>query len=238
MTRSRAASVAEHIGREIASGHFRPGTPLPIESELAETLDVGRTSVREGIKVLAGKGLVETRTRRGTEVRPIAHWNLFDPDVMLWAVSAAGSAAPFVDDLIELRTIVEPASAELAAERATRLEAARLLAAAEEMDQWRGDDPRALDADLEFHRLLAEGSHNTLLASFTQSLSALLRWEFELAMRQPQAYEQNVALHRAVADAIVRRDGPAAGSGMRTLIEANRRDLGAVMTPTHDDERR
>ena len=167
----RADSVADRIGRGIAAGRYGPGSPLPIESRLAEELDVGRTSVREGIKMLAAKGLVETRTRRGTEVQPVAHWNLFDPDVMLWAVSAAGTAAPFLNDLVELRRIVEPSAAELAATRATRLEAAELLAAADEMGRHPGDDPSALDADLEFHRRLAASSHNTLLASFSHALS-------------------------------------------------------------------
>src|SRR5205809_5241457 len=111
--------IVHAIGRRILSGDLRPGDLLPAEPDLGAS----RTVVREAVKVLAAKGLVESRPKTGTRVRPRDAWNLLDPDVLAWQREGA-SPAQFLRKLTEVRRIVEPAAAELAAERASSRELA------------------------------------------------------------------------------------------------------------------
>jgi DNA-binding FadR family transcriptional regulator len=105
--------IVHAIGRQIVNGDIRPGEVVPVEAGLTAS----RTVLREVIKVLAAKGLVESRPRTGTRVRPRHAWNLLDPDVLAWHQEGASTAA-FLRQLSEVRLIVEPAAAELAARRA------------------------------------------------------------------------------------------------------------------------
>ncbi len=81
--------VVHTLGTRIAGGDLAPGEPLPTEEELVGELGVGRSSLREAMKVLGGKGLVESRTRAGTRVRPREAWHLMDPDVLGWRYQTA-----------------------------------------------------------------------------------------------------------------------------------------------------
>src|SRR5690606_9231708 len=98
-------------------GRYRPGDLLPKESELTEEYGVSRTSVREAMKVLAAKGLVEIRQKIGTRVRDDDLWSVFDSDILRW-YAMQGRHDVIMRDLIELRQILEPAAARLAAGRA------------------------------------------------------------------------------------------------------------------------
>ena len=115
--------IVHSIGRRILRGEIQPGEVLPLDS----ALPASRTVQREAIKVLAAKGLVESRPKTGTRVRPRQSWNLLDPDVLAWQREGAPPAA-FLRKLTEVRGVVEPAAAELAGERAS----GRELAAIEE----------------------------------------------------------------------------------------------------------
>src|SRR6187551_3409488 len=109
-------AVVHEIGVRIVNGDLQPGETLPDNGFLIDA-DVSRTVVRETIKVLAAKGLVESRPKVGTRVRPRRDWNLLDPDVLAWQVEA-GADPGFLDQALELRRMIEPAAARLAAERA------------------------------------------------------------------------------------------------------------------------
>ena len=111
--------VVDELGSRIVRGDLQPGQALPIEDSLARDLGVSRTVVREAIKGLAQKQLLTVRTRTGTRISPTAEWNHLDPDILRWRF--AGLDAKFVADVIELRRIIEPVAAELAATRASPL---------------------------------------------------------------------------------------------------------------------
>lgn len=224
----RVASVVSTLGERIVAGEYAPGEALPIEPELAEALEVGRTALREAIKILSGKGIVDTGPRSGTRVRPRNEWNMLDADIIAWT-AVSGDRERFIDDFAEVRRLIEPEAAALAAKRARRREVADLLAAVEEMELAIGDDERSLEADLRFHSLLVQASHNAILASFQTSLSAMLRVDFEIAMTQPEAYAQNIDLHVAVAEAVAEGDAQAARAASLRLIDANVRDVSTVM---------
>ncbi len=222
--------AVDELGARITRGDYAPAASLPIESELVEQLEVGRNVVREAVKVLAGKGLVRTGPRVGTRVRARADWNLLDPDVIAWTARSSAAFEPMLRDLTEVRRLFEPAAAEFAASRATRREAADLLAAVEAMEEAVGDPERSLEADLEFHRILLGSAHNVVLASFQNVISALLRADFEIAQRLPGAFADSVGRHRQVAEAIADRAAARARRGAETLIDENWQDVESVLS--------
>src|SRR5437762_11044795 len=120
--------IVHSIGRRILRGDIQPGEVLPLDSGLPAS----RTVQREAIKVLAAKGLVESRPKTGTRVRPREAWNLLDTDVLAWQQAGAGSPT-LLRALTEVRRFVEPAAAELAAMRADARDLAALAQALEEM---------------------------------------------------------------------------------------------------------
>lgn len=103
--RSLHGQVAHDIGRRILGGLVKPGELLPSETELSQRLGVSRTALREAIKVLAGKGLIESRPKTGTRVRPRETWNFLDPDVLTWAFDG-NTPEHYVDELYELRRVI------------------------------------------------------------------------------------------------------------------------------------
>src|SRR5690349_8565847 len=119
-------AVVHEIGVRIVDGQLKPGETLPDNGFVGEA-EVSRTVVREAIKVLAAKGLVESRPKVGTRVRPRRDWNLLDPDVLAWRYEA-GPDEGFLEEISEVRGVIEPAAAALAAERSTADEAAAILA--------------------------------------------------------------------------------------------------------------
>src|SRR6266704_3653515 len=146
--RSLHDRVVHAIGRKILGGQLRPGAFLPAEPELGAS----RTVVREAIKVLTAKGLVESRPKIGTWVRPREAWHLLDADVLAW--QQEGTSRPsLLRALTEVRRIVEPAAAELAATRADSRDLAALGQALEEMGRTaqapeRGDFEPFVQADM------------------------------------------------------------------------------------------
>lgn len=222
--------AASELGRQITSGDYPPDATLPVEAELAEQLGVGRNVVREAVKVLAGKGLLRTGPRVGTRVRPRADWNLLDPDVIAWSALSRQAFEPLLRELTEVRRLFEPAAAELAASRATRRESADLLAAIEAMEDAVEDPEASLAADLEFHRTLLAAAHNSVLASFQNVISALLRSDFEIAMRRPGAFADSIARHREIAEAVADRSSSRARKAAERLIDENWQDVENVLS--------
>src|SRR5207247_3167418 len=110
-------AVVHDLGLRIVQGELEAGESLPTEEELSSELTASRTVLREAIKVLAAKRLVESRPKTGTRVRQRAEWNLLDPDVLAWQLEA-GPDRRFLEDTLELRGLIEPAAARLAAVRA------------------------------------------------------------------------------------------------------------------------
>ena len=107
-TRGVHGRLVEQIGRRILGGELAPGAMLPREAELVQELGISRTAVREAIKVLAAKGLVESRQKLGMRVRPEQAWNLLDPDVLAWQAASGPVAGADLEHLVELRRMIEP----------------------------------------------------------------------------------------------------------------------------------
>lgn len=193
--------VVHAIGRQILRGEIRPGEVVPPQPGLRAS----RTVLREAIKVLAAKGLVESRPKTGTRVRPRQSWNLLDPDVLAWQREGA-PPAPFLRKLTEVRRIVEPAAAELAAQRVTARELAGMEDAFRSMEAaltGREPDFESFDlADMRFHRAILEGCHNDILEQMSGVVFGALLVSFRATSRLPGAAKGSLPKHRAILDAI------------------------------------
>ena len=144
------SQVVSELGSRIVGGHYSSGAVLPKADSLADELGVSRTVVREATRVLAEKGLVESRQRAGTRVRERLDWDLIDPEVIAWQRSA-GPDVSFFRDLSEVRMAIETTAARLAAERATPTQIAHFRESYAQMEQAM-DDPHAYgQADLRLH---------------------------------------------------------------------------------------
>jgi DNA-binding FadR family transcriptional regulator len=196
--------VAHQIGRRIVSGEIPEGALLPREAEFADEFGVSRQAVREALKVLAAKGLVASRRRTGTHVLPRGDWNLLDPDVLAW--HSAGRLPPkLLDDLVELRRLIEPAAAALAAERRAETAIAEIAAALDRMEASGGEIDAFNFADAEFHAAIFAASGNDLIDRLSTILRPLLEASFSLDENLRSDHAGTGGLHRSLYEAI--RDG-------------------------------
>jgi DNA-binding FadR family transcriptional regulator len=218
-----ALAVTEQIARRIVSGEWGDDAAIPTEIELAESLGVARTSVREALTRLKAKGLLASRQRAGTRVLPRGQWNMLDEDVLRWTWTG-NQRIEMAGHLMQLRRIVEPAACEIAAASASDAAIAAIERAYRRM-QAATDDPVAYaDPDLQFHRAILLATDNPFLVSFGATIEAALRASFELSTQQPGAPRNSLPMHRDVLEAIWAREPAAARSAMETLLgktEAN-----------------
>ncbi|MEP6899272.1 MAG: GntR family transcriptional regulator [Rhodanobacter sp.] len=113
-----AHQLIHELRRLIVSGELKPGDGLPREELLAERMNVSRTALREAMKVLSAKGLIQSRQKTGTRVRDTIYWNQLDADVLAWRC-ASMPTDDFVEKLVEMREVIEPAAGAAAARRRT-----------------------------------------------------------------------------------------------------------------------
>lgn len=208
--------VMRELGQRIVSGKVKPGEVLPPEHALAENLQVSRTALREALKVLSAKGLIESRTGVGARVLEERHWNQLDADVLSWRC-ASMPADDFVDKLVEMREIIEPAAAAAAARRRTATQLAGIeeaylaMAAAETLDAWS-------DADLAFHDAVLQATGNELMQSLFSVIETALGTFFTLSARNASNFRYSLPYHQKVFEAIKRKQPEVARKAMQTMI--------------------
>jgi DNA-binding FadR family transcriptional regulator len=221
----------------ILSGAYPQGSVLPNEAELSLELGVSRTSIREAIRVLSAKGLVESRQRVGTRVRPDDDWNRLDPEVLAWGADLEPDAS-FVRGLLEARRIIEPAAAELAALRATGRDLMTIEGAYDRMSRSLAHDLDACtEADLDFHTAILRASHNPVLSQLASVIGAALRAGFRVSTSLTRGYERTLRAHGDVLEAIRLRQPEQARSGMLLLIDLAAEDFGELLSPPVEPRR-
>jgi GntR family transcriptional regulator, galactonate operon transcriptional repressor len=222
-------AVALRVLRSASSG---VDVILPTEMELSQQLDVSRNVLREAVKVLVSKGLIEVRPKIGMRIRPRREWSVFDPDVLSWLLEV-GPDEKFFDDLTDIRTIVETAAAERAAERATDDDIAELERCCERMAATVDDNAAHIAADVEFHAAIIAACHNELLTQINAIYWPALQASFQLTSQIPGARAATVPFHKAVADAIRSHDRAGARAAMEQLLVEIAHDLDRVF---HDGQ--
>jgi DNA-binding FadR family transcriptional regulator len=214
----RPVGAAETLGRRIVSGDLAPGTTLPNLERLAEQFSMSRLSIREAIKLLAGKGLVSSAPRRGTVVRPRHEWSRLDPDVLIWQIGAVPNAA-FVRNLFELRRMVEPEAAALAAARAGGAALAEIEAAFAQMEAAEARAPESIKGDVAFHLSILRATGNEFIAALAPAIETSLMLTFTVQRDAWPDPENFLPSHGLILDAIKRGDGTAARAAVHALLK-------------------
>lgn len=222
LPKGAARRTVETLGRRITSDIYPPGEVMPTEEELAASLEVSRATVRDAIKVLSGKGLVRTARRYGTRVRPVEEWSLLDGDVITWHEPSHPRIKRIFAETTELRTLIEPAAAEMSARRATDEQVQQLLAAAYAIHPSELDVEALFAADCQFHVTLFDMTQNNVLRQMRQIILTMLRVSYEFGVVNPENDKVSREGHIAVAEAIAARDPEGARQAMAEMLELNR----------------
>jgi GntR family galactonate operon transcriptional repressor len=212
--------VVASIGSRVVQETWKLGDVLPTEADLCVEFGASRSVVREAVKSLAAKGLVESKTRTGLAVLPRDRWNLFDPDVLEWRY-AGMHPRDFFAELFEIRLMIEPSAAALAADRATGEELESISEALEMMCDERAPLSDLITSDLLFHRRILSAAHNSMLLQMGNVVAVGLLTSYKLAKK---ANPFNVFLdeHKRVENYIRGRKRQDAQRAMTDLLEGTR----------------
>jgi DNA-binding FadR family transcriptional regulator len=210
-------SIAREVGLAIVSGKHRPGHVLEGEVEASLRFKISRTAYREAVRILAAKGLVHSRPRVGTRVSAVEDWHLLDPDVLSWAFSAE-PAPEVLHGLFELRGIVEPAAAALAATRRKQKHLDSMRTALEAMARHTLTEEAGRLADQQFHAALLTATNNAFIVSLTKGVTAAVTALTEFKQRIAPLKRDPVPDHWRVYHAIASKDADGARDAMTDLI--------------------
>jgi GntR family transcriptional regulator, transcriptional repressor for pyruvate dehydrogenase complex len=211
--------IVDQIQQQILSGELKPGDQIPAERDLAERFGVSRTAVREAIKSLTEKGLIEVFVGRGTFVTNLSPDRVVESMTLLLRNERENIAS-----LQEARELLEVATARLAACRRSEEHVARLRALSAEMEEEHTLSPRLVDGDTEFHVEVARAAGNPVLVLMSQTIVALLRAERLHQSDFDDALAAAFASHREIVDAIADGDGDRAAQAMTDHLANVSRD--------------
>jgi GntR family transcriptional regulator, transcriptional repressor for pyruvate dehydrogenase complex len=221
--------VAKQIERLILK-RLQPGDKLPSERELAETLRVSRSSIRDAIRSLELMGMVEPRQGAGTIVREISSESLVNP-----LANAIKRKEELTGELLDFRKMLEPQLAARAATRVSPNQISEMEQILERQEQKLRDGESAIVEDSEFHYAIALASGNSVVLRVLDTLMDLLRDSRERSLQVEGRPQKSLAGHRRILAALKRHDGEAAKAAMRRHIENVEK---IVLGITHHAERR
>ena len=228
--RTLPEQVVDTLGQRIVRGDFAHRGGLPTEPELSAELGISRNVLREAIKVLASKGMLEVRPKTGTKVRTPEDWNVLDPDVLAW-FSNDGNELRNAHDFVEFRRIIEPKASYLAALRATEKEIADIRAAYEALYACIGQPEKVPAADIVFHSSVYNASHNIVLQYLGSLFAPVMKTQVVITTGEPGSFEKGLPLHRKVTEAIEKRDPKRAEVYSRLLVNMPYQDLNDRLHP-------
>ena len=215
---SRSAQVAGELGRRIVGRVYAPQTLLPPEAALLDEFGISRTVLRDAVKSLESKGLLQARQRRGTCVTPRTAWNMLDAEVLGW-ITQAGADPDLLIRLTEVRLIVEPGACEMAARRAHDAGLQRIEAAWQRMVDGVADPARFVEADRDFHLALLMAAGNEYLAAFGTAISAALTVGLQRTNPTVRSNRASLPAHERILIALRQRDGAVAARESRHQLD-------------------
>ncbi|GBU12522.1 D-galactonate catabolism operon transcriptional repressor [Enterobacterales bacterium] len=222
---SKTDRLVIELGKQIVGGIYIPGAALPSEVELCEQFDTSRNIIREVLRSLTAKRLVEIKRYRGAFVCPRNHWNYLDTEVLQW-VLASDYDPRLIAAMSEVRNLVEPTIARWAAERATSGELAVIEEALNSMIANHQDRDAFNEADICFHEAVLAAVHNPVLQQLSIAISSLQRAVFE---RTYMPDDGNMPLtlreHQELFNAIRHQDANAAEQAAMKMIASSTKRL-------------
>ncbi len=227
--------LTEMFGRQIVQGTYAPGSALPSEAELCELFDTSRNVMREIIKVLSTKKLIDAQRHRGLFVMPRAQWNYLDADVLEWALEKEVDPA-LIKSLIEVRSLIEPTISRWAAERATAVDLVAIEASFNDMAANIAIITAFNEADIRFHKAILDATHNMVIQQLSEAVSALQRAIFKYTFEAGTEHlELTVREHHDLLDTIRRKNPQAAEEVSRKMVSrtAQRADGGPFQVMTN-----
>jgi DNA-binding FadR family transcriptional regulator len=229
-------TVARDLGIRIVSGVLAPGEILEGEIAASGQFNVSRTAYREAIRILAAKGLVHSRPKIGTQVSKRSEWHLLDPDVLGW-IFAGEPDEHLIESLFELRRIVEPDAARLAAMRRSDEQLLRMKNGLDGVAQHGFATEVGRRCDESFHSALLEASGNDFIISLTSGVATAIAVTTAFKQHRLPAPHDALPVHLAVYDAIAAQDPQRAHDAMASLVDRGfadtmeARDPAAPRTP-------
>lgn len=213
-----ARAVTAELVERIVRGVHPPGTPLPPEPILCETFSVSRTVVREAVKILQEKGLVQVRQGAGTMVTPPTRWDMLD-EFVLGATIAEDDSLAILDDLVVTRRVLESDMANVAARVADRETVDRLRSLVDRMDELVDDHVSYHEHDRAFHETIMQASGNRIARGVVRSLESQIVSTARYAGRSERALcVASNRGHRRIYERIAARDPDGAAEAMFTHI--------------------
>lgn len=213
--------VMGDLGRSIIGGVYPENSILPHDGDLLHRYGVSRTVLREALRTLAAKGLVQPKAKIGTRVLSRKSWNLFDQDILQWHAEVGAVDAKFLFSLSEMRLALEPEAAALAALRRSDDQVRELYAWVDRMGEPTVSGQDFVDHDLRFHVAVAEASLNPFMRAISALIETALAATFRVSSPIPNTNQHKLTVerHRAIAVAIEKRDPEAARQAMRKVIQ-------------------
>jgi DNA-binding FadR family transcriptional regulator len=223
--------VVRDLGCRVVAGEWQSGDVLPTEAELMVELKVGRSVVREAMRILNAKGLVRSRQMEGTKVMPRSEWRLLDPDLIQWRMQAADRKV-LLKDLLQVRLVLEPGVVWTATANGSEEAKARIHAAWDAKTAVLSEDAppheqrdHFITTDLEFHRAFLAAVGSEILEQLFAVIEAALALMIDVQMQARGStttlvgMEETVQLHQDVYDAFAAGDADRAEAAMRLLIQ-------------------
>lgn len=203
----------------IQAGSANKPVVLPNEEQLCLQLGVSRSILRESLKVLADKGMLEVRPRSGMRSRPRECWNLLDPDILAWSAEV-NCDVNFLRDLCEVRLAIEPTAAGFAAVRATpeELKAIEDCLTQRESVIAAADYESVVGIDLQFHAAVVEASHNPIFRHLSNSIREPFRMSLSYTTRFGWAVTLGLTAHRKLLEALKHHDAMAARAAADKIV--------------------
>lgn len=221
--RSLHGRVAHELGKRIVGSTIKPGETLPNEASICQELDVSRTALREAFKVLTAKGLLESKPKVGTRVKPRNEWNMLDPDILAWSFETSPSEQ-LVNDLFEVRQIFEPNAAAMAANRRSDEQMKDIEDAYFGMETAEVGTEAMFTTDIKFHLSILEATNNEFMISLGMMIETALLGSFKLSSTMPDRYVDALPGHKAVYMGIKEQNPDAAKHEMEKLLSQSVND--------------
>ena len=216
--------VAHDLGQRIVRGDYKPGALLPNEAECGQIYKVSRTAVREAVKMLSAKGLIQSRPKIGSRVEPRASWNLLDRDVLGWYCTTVDFQS-FAHDVQQIRFMIEPEAAALAAINRAPQQLVEIEAAYQAMAEGVDDEAAWNAADVKFHLAILNASGNEFIPPFGSVIESLLANLFSVTVAHLRNRLKVLPQHEAILDAIRARKPDLARAAVRRLLQSTQKTI-------------